>query len=155
MKTVVLLLNLVLIVSLNSVIGQRIGKSEIPNEVKTAFKKIHPNHFPYEWKYVRKKMAYKAYFITDGQKYKSYFKPNGEWMYAKTKIPKEDLPESIWEHYYESEWFDWKLKKTQLRLTPDCGTVYILNVKRGKKSTKEKIKLFYDEEGNFIKHVRK
>ena len=135
--------------------SQKLEKSELPKEVSASFQKSHPGHFPYEWKYVRKKNAYKAYFITEGKKYKSYFKPNGDWIYAKSKMAKEELPEKIWKHYYESEWFDWKLKKTQIRLTPDCGTIYILNVKRGKKSNKEKIKLIYTEKGTFLKSQKK
>lgn len=135
--------------------AQRLDKSEVPKAVQLSFKKTYPGDFPYEWKYAKKKKAYKAYFVSNGLKYKSYFNPNGDWRYAKAKIGKEELPEKIWKHYYESEWFDWKLNKTQIRLTPDCGKIFILNVKRGKKSTKEKVKIVYDENGNFIKHQQK
>jgi hypothetical protein len=140
-----------LMMACSSLLAQRIENPANSKEVKQAFKKVHPGAFPYEWKYVKKKNAYKAYFVNDGKKFKSYFRPNGEWMYAKTKVEKEDLPENIWKQYYESEWMDWKLSKTQLRLTPDCGTIYILKVKRGKKSTKETAKLYYDENGKFLK----
>lgn len=151
MKTFSLLL--VIVLGSISLQAQRIENSEISEDVKQSFKKVHPGAFPYEWKYVKKKNAYKAYFVTDGKKFKSYFRPNGEWLYAKTKVGKEELPEEIWKQYYASKWMDWKLSKTQFRLTPDCGAIYILKVKRGKKSTNEAAKLYYDEKGKFLKVI--
>lgn len=135
--------------------AQRLEKSEVPEKVQKAFKTNHPGAFPYDWKYAKKKKAYKAYYISNGMKFKSYFKANGDWMYAKTKIDKTDIPQHLWEDYSKSEWVDWKISKTQLRLTPDCGKIYIINIKRGKKSTKEKVKLYYDENGKFMKYTRK
>lgn len=154
MKSISLIIVLFLLsASFNILHSQRLEKSEVPENVQKAFKKNHPGAFPYDWKYAKKKKIFKAYFISNGMKFKSYFKANGDWMYAKTKLDKTEIPQTIWEHYSKSEWVDWKISKTQLRLTPDCGKIYIINVKRGKKSTKEKVKLYYDENGKFMKNT--
>lgn len=129
-----------------SVKAQDLNYKQVPPSVHREFAKRHPNMFAYDWEYKKKKGLYRAEFIDNGKEWKSYFSPDGNWMYTETEIKKAQLPQEIWNSLSKTNYQNWKVDDVDLLQTPQFPSVYKLEMKNGK----QKIDLYFLANGSQV-----
>lgn len=129
-----------------SALAQDLNYKQVPPSVHREFAKQHPNMFPYDWEYKKKKGIYSAEFIDNGKELKAYFSSDGNWLYTETEIKREQLPQEIWSSLSKTNYQHWKLDDVDLLKTPKFSSVYQLEMKNGK----QKIYLYFLSNGTQV-----
>ena len=125
-------------------IAQKLSEDKVPSAVKSAMKAKFPTATNVKWEQEGK--DYEAGFKNDKLKQSALFDKAGKWLVTETEIEATKLPKAVSEAFTK-EYPGYSLKEAEILDTANSGTLYELEVSKGK----EKLELQYTPDGKMVK----
>ena len=124
--------------------AQKLSEDKVPTAVKNAMKAKFPTAINIKWEQEGK--DYEAGFKNDKLKLSALFDNTGKWLVTETEIEATKLPKAV-SDAFAKEYPGYSMKEAEILDTADNGTLYELEVSKGK----EKLELQYTPAGKMIK----
>jgi hypothetical protein len=152
MKTKVLLLICLLVLSISPVIAQPISESDVPQDVFISFKYKYPDATIQSWE--TSKGNFLAKFKLSDQDGSAEFTANGKWLISRFIIIEKELPSPIYTYFkdnYKSK--DYVISISELIKDGNGETYYYLQAKKSGINQPKPVELFFDLTGNLTKKI--
>lgn len=147
MKRICTLLLFGLLFSLsNTLFGQKLKETSVPDAVRQGFEFQFPDNTPSAW--FKDNINYVAEFKEERINAKAYFIANGTWVKTVYPIPKNELPSKLTE-FVRKNYINYGFDVTQLQSTPDQKMHYYIEIKPEDKGKRNSI-LTFSEYGELL-----
>ncbi len=105
-----LISGLILVLPLGLLAGnsERIKESEVPVNIVSGFKKLHPDADGLRWK-LNEDKSYSAIYLEKKREFESHYSADGTWQYSEHPVDYEDIPRLTKNAYKLSDYKDNKV----------------------------------------------
>jgi hypothetical protein len=121
---------------------------DLPDKVHSHLHETYnPDREPI-W-YLDEDNYYSAVFTQHGNEHEVFYSENGNWVQTNTAIHPQGLPVAVIEKFNQSDFAGWVIEGVYEIRHSDYGDriIYEMDVSE----SRERVALFYDQSGNFIK----
>ena len=125
--------------------AQQITMDKLPAAVAGAFKAKFPEAKQQSWE-MEKANVYEAAFFNGKKRQTAQFDNTGKWLETETEINYSEVPKAV-DRTFAKQFDGFKVQVVNLVETPDKGTLYELEVFKGK----ENYEVLFSAKGELIK----
>jgi len=108
--------------------AMKVSEKKVPAQVMSAFMKKYPEAKHACWSKNDASTAYEVKFKDHGQRHEAMFDNDGDWRETSMCVKKDELPAQV-QATLSSDFSDYRVKKTEMVMTPKKGTYYEAEVK--------------------------
>ncbi len=118
--------------------AQKVKESDLPSSVRTSFGKLFPTATEVKWS-KESATEFEAEFKMGKEKKSSNFDQVGKWLGTETEIKEMKLPAAV-RSVIAKDYAGYKIIEAEKAETPDKGSFYELELKKGSSKIEVRIK---------------